>query len=113
MPVAYLYFGVMILLMTPLIFVHVLCTVVTGKYPGIMPDNGQRWRYQQAEGGMALSCLAMLWYMAQILGIMVTFCATYPLVGLIAHMPWIAGTGAVLVLKTRHLMRLVEQVRKL
>lgn len=113
MSAAYLYFGTMVLLMVPLVFVHLLCMIVTGRHPELMPDNGQRWRYQQAEGAMALTCLAMLWYMAQILGPMASFCATDPVAGFIAHMPWVTGTGAVLVLKTRHLMRLMAQMRRL
>ncbi|MEO0568299.1 MAG: hypothetical protein AAF066_11245 [Pseudomonadota bacterium] len=113
MTAALAYFIAMLAFMVPLIGVHVLCIVVTGRHNGIMPDNGQRWRYQRAEGAMAATCVAMLWYMGSILDIMVTFCASYPIAGLIAHLPWIIGTGFVLVFKTHHLMRLIEQVKEL
>ena len=113
METAHLYFAAMAVLMIPLIFVHYLCIRVTGLHPGIMPDDLQRARYRLTELAMGLTCAAMLWYMLAILDYMVTFCATDPLAGAIAHGPWIAGTGAVLLAKTRHLYRLIEQVRAL
>jgi hypothetical protein len=44
-----------------------------------------------------------------ILDYMVTFCATTPVLGMMAHVPWIVGSFAVLGAKTGHLMRLRAQ----
>lgn len=113
MTAAHIYFALMVLAMVPLTFVHFLCWRVTGLHPGIMPDNRQRQRYRWSEVAMGTTCMAMLWYMWLTLPFMVTFCATQPLEGALAHIPWIMGTATVLVTKTRHLYRLIEQVRAL
>ncbi|WP_227271818.1 hypothetical protein [Roseobacter weihaiensis] len=113
MTAAHIYFALMILAMLPLAVVHMLCREVVARYPAIMPDTRQRNRYRWAELAMGVTCLAMLWYMWVILDYMVTFCATTPVLGMIAHLPWIIGSFAVLVAKTRHLGRLVEQVKAL
>ena len=81
------------------------------RYANIMPDDTQRNRYRWAELAMAFTCLGMLWYMWLILDYMVSFCATTPTLGLLAHGPWIVGTYAVLLAKTRHLGRLIAQVQ--
>ena len=112
MTAAHIYFYAMATLMVPLACVHMLCRDVVKKNPQIMPDNTQRDRYRWAELAMAFTCLTMLWYMWVILDYMVTFCATTPALGLMAHVPWIFGTACVLVAKTGHLARLGEQVRK-
>lgn len=109
MTTASVYFFAQLVLMGPLVLVHYLCIRVTALRPFIMPDNGQRWRYQWAEGAMGIACLAMLFYMWTVLPIMVAFCATQPVLGFIAHMPWIVMTGVVLITKLRHLGRLREQ----
>ena len=54
----------------------------------------------------------MLWYMWVILDYMVTFCATTPVLGAMAHLPWIGGTFGVLLAKLRHMWRLMEQVKQ-
>ncbi|MGC3940450.1 hypothetical protein ACOTTU_21830 [Roseobacter sp. EG26] len=113
MTAAHIYFASMVLGMLPLTVVHLLCREIVARYPGIMPDTKQRNRYRWAELAMAFTCLAMLWYMWVILDYMVTFCATTPTLGLLAHVPWIVGTYAVLLAKTRHLGRLIAQVRTL
>lgn len=113
MTAAHSYFALMILAMLPLTVVHVLCREIAGRYTGVMPDTKQRNRYRWAELAMAFTCLAMLWYMWVILDYMVTFCATTPVLGLMAHVPWIAGSYAVLLAKLRHMGRLIEQVRDL
>lgn len=99
----------MLALMIPLAGVHLWCRDIVKKYPGIMPDNTQRDRYRWAELAMAFTCLAMLFYMWMILDFMVTFCATQPFWGAVAHMPWIMGSAGVLGAKTGHLMRLKAQ----
>ena len=103
---AYVYFYLMLLIMLPLTWVHWECRRVVGKTPDIMPDATERDRYRWAELAMAFTCLAMLFYMNQILPQMVTFCATNPVDGFIAHAPWIFGTCCILIAKTGHLMRL-------
>lgn len=113
MTAATLYFALMILFMMPLAAVHLICRELVKRYPAIMPDNTQRDRYRWAELAMAFTCLAMIWYMWMILDFMVTFCATQPLLGLLAHMPWIVGTLAVLGAKLGHMSRLIEQIKAL
>jgi hypothetical protein len=44
-----------------------------------------------------------------IIDFMVTFCATQPVEGFIAHMPWIGLAFIVLVTKAGHLQRLRNQ----
>ena len=110
---AELYFALMVLAMLPLTFVHFLCWRVVGLHPDIMPDDTQRARYRLSELAMGTACATMLWYMWMVLDYMVTFCATDPVAGMLAHIPWILGTSAVLITKTRHLYRLIEQVRAL
>lgn len=113
MTAAHLYFALMIALMTPLIFVHLMCWQIVKRFPGIMPDTMQRERYMWAEVAMACGCVSMLWYMWLVLPFMVSFCATEPLAGAAAHMPWIAFTACVLLAKTRHLWRFLAQVKAL
>ena len=97
--------------MVPLVVVHLLCREIVARYEAIMPDDKQRNRYRWAELAMAFACVAMLSYMWIILDYMITFCATTPLLGLLAHVPWILGSYAVLLAKLRHLARLIEQVK--
>jgi hypothetical protein len=111
MTAAHFYFAFMICGMVPLVVVHFLCRKIVTRYPEVMPDDKQRSWYLWAEAAMAFSCAGMLWYMYAILGYMVTFCATQPLLGAVAHVPWIVGTYAVLLARLRHLGRLVEQVQ--
>ena len=113
MTLAHLYFAAMVLLMLPLTLVHLLCREIVGRHPGVMPDRDQRNRYRWAELAMAATCLAMLFYMWIILDYMVSFCATTPVAGAMAHMPWIIGTAGVLLAKLRHMDRLIRQVRAL
>lgn len=113
MTAAHIYFALMICSMVPLVVVHLLCREIVARYAAIMPDTKQRNRYRWAELAMAFSCVAMLWYMWIILDYMVTFCATTPFLGALAHMPWIVGTYGVLLAKLRHLGRLIEQVKLL
>lgn len=113
MTAAHLYFALMVAAMLPLTVVHLLCREVVARWPGIMPDTKQRNRYRWAELAMAATCLAMLFYMWVILDYMVTFCATTPGLGLMAHGPWLLGTGAVLLAKLRHLGRLIAQISAL
>ncbi len=113
MTAAHLYFALMVLGMLPLTVVHLLCREIVARHPQIMPDTKQRNRYRWAELAMGFTCLAMLWYMWVILDYMVTFCATTPVLGMLAHVPWIIGTFGVLLAKTRHLGRLVDQVKAL
>lgn len=110
MTTAALYFILMLVLMLPLTGVHLWCRDLVKKYPYIMPDNTQRDRYRWGELAMAFTCLAMLLYMWMVLDFMVTFCATQPLLGAIAHMPWIVGTAGILAAKIGHLIRLRAQV---
>jgi hypothetical protein len=109
MTAAYVYFGLMLALMLPLTVVHMWCRDLVKKNPHIMPDNTQRDRYRWGEMAMAFTCLTMLFYMWMILDFMVTFCATAPLLGAVAHVPWIVGTAGVLGAKVGHLMRLKAQ----
>lgn len=113
MTAAHIYFAAMLLTMLPLTVVHLLCREIVARYPLIMPDTKQRNRYRWAELAMAFTCLAMLWYMWVILGYMVTFCATTPALGALAHLPWIVGTVGVLLAKLRHMGRLLEQIKAL
>jgi hypothetical protein len=113
MTAAHLYFAAMILSMLPLSVVNMLCREMVGRYPEIMADTRQRNRYRWAELWMGFTCLAMLFYMWVILDYMVTFCATTPVLGMLAHLPWIFGTYCVLIAKLRHLGRLIEQVKML
>ena len=113
MTAAHIYFAAMVLGMLPLFSVHMLCREIVARYPQIMPDTKQRNRYRWAELAMAFTCLAMLWYMWVILDYMVTFCATTPVLGMLAHVPWIVGSFGVLLAKLRHLGRLIEQVKAL
>ncbi len=107
---ALIYFLVMAALMIPLSVVHMMCRHIVKKAPSLMPDKEQRDHYRWGELTMAFTCLAMVFYMWMILDYMITFCATMPLLGAVAHMPWILGTAAVLVTKTMHLMRLRIQM---
>lgn len=109
MTTAMIYFMIMTGLMLPLATVHMWCRDVVKKNPHIMPDNTQRDRYRWSELAMAFTCLAMLFYMWVILDYMVTFCATTPWLGALAHVPWILGSAGVLGAKTGHLMRLKAQ----
>ena len=113
MTAADLYFAAMLIVMLPLAVVHLWCRDIVKRFPQIMPDETQRDRYRWAEMAMAFTCLAMLFYMWMILDFMVTFCATTPLLGALAHGPWILGTLAVLVAKIGHLRRLSAQARVL
>ena len=110
---AQLYFALMVLMMVPLSFVHFLCFRVVGLHPGIMPNDLQRRRYRLSELAMGLTCAAMVWYMWMVLDYMVTFCATDPVAGALAHVSWVLGTAVVLVAKTRLLYRLIEQIKGL
>ena len=112
MTAAHVYLAIMACLMLPLALVHMRCRDLVKQHPYIMPDNTQRDRYRWAELAMAFTCLAMIWYMWRILDFMVTFCATQPLAGAIAHVPWIVGTAGVLGAKIGHLMRLQTQARQ-
>jgi hypothetical protein len=109
METAHIYFALMLVAGLPLIAVHAICWNVVRKYPKIMPDDKQRNRYALSELAMGGMCAGGLWFMWMILGYMVTFCATTPVLGLIAHVPWIAFMWLSLLTKTRHLMRLVQQ----
>lgn len=109
MTAAHLYFALMAGLMLPLAGVHLICRDIVKKHSYIMPDNTQRDRYRWAELAMAFTCLAMVFYMWVILDYMVTFCATTPQLGALAHGPWIVGTAGVLGAKTGHLLRLRAQ----
>lgn len=111
MTAAHLYFAAMILTMLPLAIVHLICWQVVKRHPTIMPDDEQRAWFMWGEVAMASACLAMLFYMWMVLPFMVSFCATSPVQGAIAHMPWIVITGCVLTAKTRHLWRLMNQVK--
>lgn len=111
MTAAHFYFACMVFIMLPLAVVHLLCRDVVKKHDYIMPDNTQRDRYRWGELAMAFTCLAMLFYMWMILDFMVTFCATQPALGALAHVPWIVGTVCVLGAKTGHLMRLRAQAK--
>ncbi|MEO0370468.1 MAG: hypothetical protein AAF231_03340 [Pseudomonadota bacterium] len=110
MTAALFYFLIMAALMLPLTGVHLWCRGIVKQHPQIMPDHIQRDRYRWAELAMAFTCLAMIWYMWMILDFMVTFCATQPLLGMLAHVPWILGTACVLVAKIGHLQRLRAQI---
>jgi hypothetical protein len=106
---AHIYFALMLLAGLPLIAIHALCWNIVRKYPDIMPDQKQRERYALSELAMGGMCAGGLWFMWMILGYMVTFCATTPVLGFIAHVPWIAFMWLSLLTKARHLMRLVQQ----
>lgn len=101
-----IYFVIMASIMLPLAAVHLWCRDLVKKHPSIMPDNTQRDRYRWAELSMAFTCLAMIFYMWMILDFMVTFCATQPLLGALAHVPWVTGTAGILGAKIGHLKRL-------
>lgn len=109
MTAAHVYFALMTGLMLPLAGVHLYCRDLVKKHSYIMPDNTQRDRYRWAELAMAFTCLTMIFYMWVILDYMVTFCATTPWLGVLAHVPWIVGTTSVLGAKIGHLMRLRAQ----
>lgn len=109
MEAAHIYFGLMTLAMLPLAWVHWECRKIVGEHPRIMPDETQRDRFRWMEIAMAFTCVVTIFYMWMILDFMVTFCATQPRDGFIAHMPWIVGGYAVLVAKAGHLMRLRAQ----
>lgn len=110
---AHIYFALMVLPGLPLTAIHALCWHAVEKYPDIMPDDKQRDRYALSELAMGGMCTGALWFMWMILGYMVTFCATAPFLGMVAHMPWIAFMWFSLLTKTRHLMRLIERVKAL
>jgi hypothetical protein len=109
MTAAYIYFGLMLTLMLPLAFVHMWCRDVVKLAPQIMPDSVRRDRFRYMELAMVAACLTVIWYMWAILDYMVTFCATSPAEGAIAHMPWIVLALVVLLTKVGHLMRLMAQ----
>lgn len=109
MEAAHLYFGLMSLAMLPLAWAHWECRTTVADHPGVMPDETQRDRFRWMELAMAFSCIATIFYMWMILDFMVTFCATSPRDGFIAHMPWIVGVVCILGAKLGHLMRLRAQ----
>lgn len=113
MTAAHICFALMVLPGRLLIAIHVLCWSVVRKYPGIMPDDKQCDRYALSELVMGGMCAGVLWFEWRILGYMVIFCATTPLLGMLAHIPWIAFIWLSLLTKARHLMRLIEQVEAL
>jgi len=79
-----------------------------------MPDQVLRDRYIWGElAAMTSACIAMLWYMLLLLPWMMSICATDPLRGAIAHLPWIFMAACVLLAKTRYLWRLLVQVKGL
>lgn len=110
MTAALIYLLIMVALMLPLAIVHLWCRDLVKKHPYIMPDNTQRDRYRWAELAMAFTCLTMIFYMWMILDFMVTLCATQPILGAIAHVPWILGTACVLGAKIGHGFRLKAQI---
>jgi len=113
MELAHILFGLMAVPMVLLIGVHLLCRRLTFWHPRIMPDAIQRRWYRRSEGTMAYTCAAMVWYGWALLPLMVSFCATDPQWGIIAHAPWIIGQWAVLFAKAAHLKRLIAQVSDL
>ena len=113
METAHIYFALMVLTMLPIAVVHLLCRRITYWHPDIMPDKEQRRTYRQTKASMAAACIAALWFMWSILGVMVTFCATMPVWGFVTHIPWIAAMALALYHETRHFQRLMQQVRDL
>jgi hypothetical protein len=111
MEAAQIYFSLMTLAMILLATVHIWCRSLVKGFPQIMPDEIQRDRFRWMELAMAVTCVLTIWYMWMVLDYMVTFCATSPREGFIAHMPWIVGAFAVLGAKTGHLMRLRGQAQ--
>lgn len=109
MEAAYIYFGLMALAMLPLAWAHWECRGIVKRFPKIMPDETQRDRFRWMELAMAFTCVVTIFYMWMILDFMVTFCATQPREGFMAHMPWIVGAFCVLGAKIGHLMRLRAQ----
>lgn len=87
MEAAHIYFALMVFGMTLLIGVHIICREIVRKWPQTMNGEKRRKWYRWSELMMALACLSMLWYMWSVLDFMVTFCATSPIAGALAHAP--------------------------
>lgn len=97
MEAAYIYFGLMA--------VSAVLTVCVMVWIRVLQGEG----FVFLDFATAIYHIGGLWFMWMILDFMVTFCATQPRDGFIAHMPWIVGAFCILGAKIGHLMRLRAQ----
>ena len=108
---AYTYFAVISLALLWKAVVHTFCSWNMNTYRSLHVDEGLRTLARDMHVFMALMSLTMLWFHWMILDFMVTFCATMPWLGFVAHFPIILVVYFQAVNATRHLKRQRDMIK--
>ena len=88
---AYIYFALMAFALIWKAVTHAFCAWNMNTYRKLHVDEALRSLSRDMHGWMAGMALTMLWLHWVVLDYMVTFCATVPVLGFLAHMPLIVA----------------------
>ena len=91
--------------------VHFLCTRMLRWYPDTQPDENLRRSETKMHLWMMAGCLTAVNYMWIYLEPMRALCATDPVQGMVAHVPWVIAMWLMLFSALRHFRHQLMKVR--